>query len=373
MRAFFAVFRHELTRIMTVRSAFMVMIVAALVYAVFYPQPYLTEALRDVPLALVDRDGTNASRDFARRLDASADVQVAQTLPDLPSAERAVYDQTVSGILVIPQGFERDLLRGRPSPVALYADAGYFLIFQRLSTAVSTVARTVGTDVESARLIALGTDPAITGAAVDPLPLTAVPLFNPQSGYATYVLPAAFVLILQQLLLIGVGVLGTTPDPARPKSGPMANVLGKASAYLLIEAVILPAYLVILTHAYGVPRLGPVTTILIFALPFILSVAFLGLIVSALFRGPLAVQLAAATVGMPFFFLAGFSWPLEAMPAAVRWGATLVPSSVAIDGLVRIAQLGAPLTDVSTQFLTLWGLTIVYGGIAMGLAARKPN
>ena len=43
------------------------------------------------------------------------------------------------------------------------------------------------------------------------MPLTAVPLFNPEGGYATYVFPAAFVLILQQTLLMGVGLLSTLP------------------------------------------------------------------------------------------------------------------------------------------------------------------
>lgn len=174
-------------------------------YALFYPQPYLNEALRDVPIAVVDRDGTQSSQDFARRVDATPDVAVTEQLPDLATAEREVYARRVSGILVIPQYFERELLHGRSSPVALYADASYFLIYQRVAGAVTAVARTVDAGVETARLIAIGVDPAIAVAASDPMPLTAVPLFNPAAGYATYGLPAAFVLILQQTLLMGVG------------------------------------------------------------------------------------------------------------------------------------------------------------------------
>ncbi|MGO7522412.1 ABC transporter permease, partial [Rhizobium brockwellii] len=90
------------------------------------------------------------------------------------------------GILVIPKYFERDLLHGRPSPVALYADASYYLIYSRISGGVSAVAKTFGAEVETARLVAMHVDPAIAAAASDPMPLTAVPLFNPQGGYATY-------------------------------------------------------------------------------------------------------------------------------------------------------------------------------------------
>ncbi|MFX6838628.1 hypothetical protein ABTH46_20030, partial [Acinetobacter baumannii] len=82
-------------------------------------------------------------------------------------------------------------------------------------------------------------------------------LFNPQGGYATYVLPAAFVLLLQQTLLIGTGLLGTlAATGARPVANPFETVVGKILAYLVLEAVILPIYLIVLPYLYGLPRLG---------------------------------------------------------------------------------------------------------------------
>src|SRR6476619_2501852 len=50
-----AVYRRELVRIFTVPPAFAVLVLSLFVYAALYPQPYLTEALRDVPVAVVDR------------------------------------------------------------------------------------------------------------------------------------------------------------------------------------------------------------------------------------------------------------------------------------------------------------------------------
>lgn len=179
---------------------FSVLVLGVAIYTVFYPQPYLAEALRNIRIAVVDQDGTTASRDLARRIDATSDVAIAMVLPDLPSAEREVFKRTISGVLVIPKDFEGDLLHGRPSPVALYADASYFLIYQRISGGISAVAQALGSEIETARLIGIGVDPNIAGAVTAPIRLTAVPLFNPQGGYATYLLPAAFVLIVQQTL-----------------------------------------------------------------------------------------------------------------------------------------------------------------------------
>jgi ABC-2 type transport system permease protein len=372
------VFRSELRRIFTVRPAFAVMVIGAAFYALLYPQPYLNEALRNVPIAVVDQDGTQASRDFARRVDATSDVAVTMVLPDLASAKREVDARKVDGILVIPQYFERELLHGRSSPVALYADASYFLIYQRVAGAVAAVARTVGAEIETARLIAIGVDPAIAVAAPDPMPLTAQPLFNPEGGYATYILPAAFVLLLQQMLLMGVALLatmagldfvtaGTVAAPPRP----LAVIAGKLLAYLALEAVILPIYLLVLPYLYGLPRLGGVIPILIFAVPFVLAVAGLGLVVAGIFKQPLRVQLILAAAGLPLFMSAGFSWPSEAIPPLIRWVSYLVPSTSAISGFVKLSQLGAPLSAVKPEFLTLWGLALAYNSIAVLLVAAN--
>ena len=378
MSGLFAVFRSEFRRIFVLRPVFSVLVVGSAFYALFYPQPYLNEALRNVPIAIVDGDGTSVSRELARRIDATSDIAVTMVLPDLVSAEREVFARKIFGILVIPRNFERDLLHGRASPIALYADASYFLVYQRVSGGVVAVARTLGAEVETARLIGIGVDPVLAGAASDPMQLTAVPLFNPQGGYATYVLPGAFVLLLQQILLMGVGLLGTLPGPVPaedatdgPPPGPLATVAGKMLAYLLLEAIILPLYLIALPYFYGLPRLGGVIPVLVFAIPFVLSVSGLGLVVATIFKRPLPVQLVLATIGMPFFFLAGFAWPTEVIPPAVHEASLLVPSTSAINGFTRLAQLGAPLADVRGEFLMLWGLTLFYGGIVWILEVRR--
>jgi ABC-2 type transport system permease protein len=366
------VFRHELRRILSLKPAFSVLILGPVFYAFFYPQPYLNEALRNVPIAVVDRDGTQTSRDFARLVDATPDVAITEQMPDVASAEHEVFARRVDGILVIPQYFERDLLHGRPSPVALYADASYFLIYQRVAGAVAAVAHTVGAEIEAARLVAIGVDPAIAEVAPDPMPLTAVPLFNPEGGYATYVLPAAFVLILQQVLLMGVGLLNTLPgsDPGagspagRTPSAPVI-LAGKLLAYLALQAVILPTYLIVLPYFYGLPRLGGVVPILIFAVPFVLAVAGLGFAVAGIFRKPVRVQLILAAAGLPLFMVAGFSWPAEAIPPVIRLISFIVPSTSAIPGFVKLSQLGAPLASVHSEFLTLTGLAVFYNLVAL--------
>src|SRR5258705_113603 len=90
MKAIVRVFRDEFRRVFALRPVFSVLVVGSAFYAVFYPQPYLNEALRNVPIAIVDGDGTSASRELGRRIDATSDIAVTTVLPDVVSAEREV-------------------------------------------------------------------------------------------------------------------------------------------------------------------------------------------------------------------------------------------------------------------------------------------
>jgi ABC-2 type transport system permease protein len=370
VKVLLAVAAREFRRIFELRAAFSALIVAVAIYAVMYPQPYINEVLRKLPIAVVDQDGTETSRELVRRVDATSDVAVVYRLPDMATAEREVFARKIEGILLIPVNFERELLHGHQSPVALYGDASYFLVFQRISGAVSAVAQTVGTKVEAQRLVDIGVNPVIAGAATNPMPLTSVPIFNPESGYATYILPGALVLILQQTLLIGVCLLGTSPGadfrkimPDRPSE--ITIVLGKLIAYMLLEAVVVPTYLVVLPYAYGLPRLGSVWSVVVFAFPFVFAVSGLGMLLASLFRTPLMAQLSVAAVGLPFLMMSGFTWPAEMMPEAIRLLAKFVPSTSAIVGFVELSQLGAPLSVVRPQLVTLFGLGLGYCTLAV--------
>jgi len=76
MKRVLTVVRDEFLRIFALRPVFSVLVAGSAFYAVFYPQPYLNEALRNVPIAIVDGDGTSASRELARRIDATSDIAV---------------------------------------------------------------------------------------------------------------------------------------------------------------------------------------------------------------------------------------------------------------------------------------------------------
>lgn len=369
MTAVWHAFLAELRAMVTDGQARSILLVSLVIYALIYPLPYRAELLRDVPVVLVDLDRTTLSAALARSIDASEAVAIGSVAQGMPQAVRQVQDRRAYGVLLIPEGFERNLLGGRQSPVAVYADASYFLMYQRVMQGVAVPVRQMGAEVEAGRLVAAGVAPGVAQAQVSPAVQVEVPLFNPAAGYATYVLPAAFVLILQQTMLMGLALIATRRPAGR--GHPAERILGRMAAWAAIYAVLLPLYLIVLPALYGLPHLGRVDTILAIGLPFVLATGFLAQCVAALLRSSDLVQIVLLTLGLPFFFLSGFAWPVEAIPPALNAVAQLVPSTAAIDGLVRVTQMGATLPEVASSLLHLWGLAGASGIACLWIETRR--
>lgn len=360
MRAIWRAARDELRAVFTDGQVRSILLVSLVIYAVIYPLPYRAELLRDVPVVLVDQDRTTTSADLVRRVDASEAVSISGDARDMAQAVRLVQERAAYGVLLIPEGFERNLLRGRQSPVAVYADASYFLMYQRVMQGAAVPIRQMGAEIEAGRLMATGATLGVARAQVSPADQVEVALFNPAAGYATYVLPAAFVLILQQTILMGLALTATRRQ--RGMDHPAWLVLGRMAAWVAIYTVLLPIYLIVLPALYGLPNLGRTGDVLVIGLPFVLATGLLAQCVAALLRSADLVQIVLLALGLPFFFLSGFAWPVEAIPPVLNAVAQLVPSTPAIDGLVRVSQMGARLPDVA---MTLWHLWALTAGLAL--------
>ena len=360
----------EFGRVLADRNAFSLIVLGPILYGLFYPQPYLGQVLRGIPIAVVDQDRTELSRNLVQTLNADEAIKVAVRSDTLSDAHSALGRREVFGIVGIPEGTEREVLKGNKARLPAYVDSAYFLLYNRTLQGISEAASAV-----SAEVAARGarSDGSLTHAAVvksSPVELLTEPLFNPTGGYASYIVPAAFVLILQQTLLMGSALLGGVTFEAaghlarRWRGAPQA-IAGQALAHVCLAMPGVALYLVILPRLYGFSTLGRPLDLFLMAVPFLLSVSLFAQFVGAWFtRRESAVLLFIAT-SLPLFFLVGVSWPLEAIPKALRAASAVFPSTSAIDGLVRINQMGATLSEVWGDWITLWALTGIYGVLAV--------
>jgi ABC-2 type transport system permease protein len=353
----------EWRRVLASRGAFSILFLAPLVYGLYYPQPYLNQILRKLPIAVVDSDLSELSRRIVETLDASGAVRVAVRSRTLAEARAALDRGDAFAVVGIPPGTERDVLKGTTVHVPVYADATYLFIFRSTASGIAAAINTLTTELAARGARTDGSLVKAKLAALSPADILLQPIFNPVGGYGDYIVPAAFILILQQTLLIGAAMLTST---ALAQSGPVfATVLGRGIAHLTIYLPALALYLIVLPRVYGFSTLGRSAQLLALASLFLLATSFMGQAVGAWFKRPETATLVFLATSLPQFFMAGFAWPREAIPAPALVAGRIFPADFAIDGIVRINQLGANLWEVAHDWFGLWCLAAAYFALAV--------
>jgi ABC-2 type transport system permease protein len=368
-------FTGEWRRVLADRGVFSLLIAAPAFYGVFYPQPYLGQLVRKIPIAVVDDDRTVLSRRLIQSLDADEAISVAVRAPALDVAQQALFDRRVFGILEIPPDTEREVLKGNKARIPAHVDSAYFLVFNRTLQGIAEGARDTNVADISHSLRMDGAQARLALTALSPAELLMEPLYNPTGGYASYVVPAAFVLIIQQTLLMGAATLTalgfeSRPGVRRARLGAI-GLLGRSLAHLTIYAAALALFFIVLPRVYGFSTLGRVADLALFAVPFVLASSFMGQAAGSLFVHRETPVLVFVATTLPQFFLVGVSWPREMIPPVLEELRRIFPSESAIDGLVRIGQMGASLGEVKADWLYLWLLTAVYFGLALAASRRR--
>jgi ABC-2 type transport system permease protein len=363
-------FTDEYGRVIRDRSAFSLIVLAPIIYGVFYPQPYLGQLIKDIPIAIVDDDSSEVSRTIIQAVNADEAVKVTLRPTTLAEAQAALARREVFGILSIPAGTEREILKGDQARLPAYVDSAYFLLYNRTLQGIQEGVGAVRADLAARSARPDGSLYRAALAKSSPVEILNQPLFNPTGGYGSYIVPAAFLLILQQTLLMGSATLGGVAyeqggRSARRRRGTVSAVIGQSLAHLLLALPGFALFLVVLPRVYGFSANDRVLDLIALAIPFILSVSLLGQFVGSWFKRRETAVLLFIAISLPIFFLVGVAWPLEAIPPILRTASFILPSTFGIDGLVRVNQMGATLADVSKDWMRLWVLTVVYAILAV--------
>ena len=382
LKTFLAVVLNELKQIFRIKEVTSVLIMGLVTYFFFYPIPYNNEEVRDVPIAVMDQNQTTMSRELLRNLDATDSLKIVDEVENIGEAKELLKQRKIYGIIVIPFDFEQNILKGHRDAVVFYGDASYVMIYNSAATAVSSVVMAMNRDILVDKQIAMGVDPAIAMGNSAPFNPVNVQLFNPQAGYATYIIPPAYVLILHQSIWLGIMLACVLSrrsqfDLDLVKNSTLsigqlgfATLFGKYIAYLFYASFAYWIFMLFAPYWYQLPRLSSIMDLAVFGFFFLSAVIMLALSASVLFKRMDNLFLLVLPFSMIFFFFSGMSWPQYLMPDLFLVIARILPSTSSIEGLVHLNQMGATLEHVKSQLMNLIVLIAVYGAIAYFVIVR---
>ena len=373
------IWRDELRLVLKDEGVLIFFIIVPLIYPLLYSWIYNNEAVREVPVVVVDDCHSALSRKFIRMCDASPDVQIKYHASDMDEAQMLVGRQIAKAIYRIPADFESNLMRMQQSVVSVYCDMSLMLTYKAAYQTALAVSQTMNKEIQ----IQLAGHYTKREEQIQAAPLQCddVALYNPGGGYGSAILPAVLMLILQQTLVLGIGMAaGTARETNRFSDlvpiqshyhGTFRIVLGKAMAYFMIYAVMGTWLTVVVPRIFNFPHLAQWYNLLMLMLPYTLACIFFGITVSCLVRYRENVMLLMVFVSIPLLFLSGASWPQSAIPGFWQGISWLFPSTFGVRAYVRLNSMGGSIGDVLTEYQILWLHVLIYFVIACLVYRRQ--
>ena len=364
---FFQLLKQELKAILSNSAITLTIFGGVVFYSFLYPLPYESQIPREQSINVVNFDHSLLSYQLERMVDATPQVHIVGRANSIEEAKQNFMKGKVGGILVIPQHFYRDLMLGKSPTLSFAGDASYFLVYGTVIEGLANVSGTVAAKAKVSKLILEGAPKALAEKQYQQVGLNMKPTFNPTNGYINYVLPAVFVLILQQTLIMGVGLLGGSQknETGYWEGIPIIKLLSaRTLVFVAIYYLLSLYYFGFNFDVYSVNALASMNHILLLLAPFLLVSVFIGIVLGAFLPRRELVTFVVLVSSMPLLFSTGFIWPLESIPSLIIFLSHLFPSTPAIQGFLAINQMGADYSMIIDLRLLLWGQALLWGVLA---------
>jgi ABC-2 type transport system permease protein len=348
-----AVFRKEWRQIRRDRRTLMTIVFVPAFFLLLYGYA-LNWDIKHIALAVQDRDQTAQSRGLVAAFVNSGYFDRIGDVYSTAEIDRLLNLNTARAVLVIPEGFGRDLGAGRVPQVQL-------LINGENANTATTVMGYAGNIVGSAGSRLIGVEPRIW--------------YNPELRSTLFLVPGliAYILMITAVISTSLSIVrekesGTMEQVRMAPIDTFSFVVGKSIPYFFISLASAALIILAAMALFGLPMRGNWLSLL-FALSLFISGALgTGLLISTVAETQqVAFQAALLSSFLPTLMLSGFIFPISSMPHALQLVTTVVPARYFLVALRGIVLKGTPLPVLWPQMAAL----IVYALAMLTLASVR--
>lgn len=362
MKGALAVGRKELRQIVRDRRTLLILAFIPAFFLLLYGYA-LNFDIRNIALAVEDRDGTPESRALVSAFINSGYFNLAAAIYSPADAERLLDLNEARAVLVVPEGFARDLAmrRGATIQVLISGDNA------NTATTVMGYALSIVRDVSAF---------APGGVSIAP-PLTVEPRiwYNPELRSTLFLVPGliAYIAMITAVASTALSIvrekeMGTMEQVRMAPIGTFAFIVGKTIPYFLIALTSAGLIILAAMALFGLPMRGSWGALLVALSLFLVGALATGLLISTVADSQqVAFQIALLVSLLPTLILSGFIFPISSMPPALQLVTNLVPARYFLVALRGIVLKGSPLAAHTGPLIAL----SIYAAAMLSLASLR--
>jgi ABC-2 type transport system permease protein len=362
MRGILAVCRKEVRQIARDRRTLMILVFIPVFFLLLYGYA-LNFDIRNVALAIEDRDGTPESRALVSRFVHSGYFQMVAAVYSPAEAERLLDLNTARAVLVIPEGFGRDIATGVTATVQV-------LISGDNANTATTVMGYATSIIREAAALSPGRITIGAPIAVEPRIW-----YNPELRSTLFLVPGliAYITMITAVASTALSIvrekeMGTMEQVRMAPIGTFPFVIGKTIPYFLIALSSAALIILAAMALFGLPMRGSWPGLLFALSLFLVGALATGLLISTVADSQqVAFQMALLISLLPTLILSGFIFPISSMPPALQLVTNLVPARYFLLALRGIVLKGAPIATLTGPLAAM----AIYAAAMLSLASLR--
>jgi ABC-2 type transport system permease protein len=326
--------------------------------------------VRDIRLAVVDYDNTQASREFIDSLTAGGYFIINERCESIRDIDESINYRRARVGVVVPPTFERDLKTGRTAHIQFIIDGSDGNTANIAYGYINALSNGFAIRNLKQRLAPLGI------IDVDIIPTVDVKTrywFNPELKSSNFIVPGIMAIIMMMIGAVATALTlvvekenGTIEQLIVSPVKPYQIILGKLVPYVVLSFIALLVVILFALILFDLPVKGSLFDLLLLAVVYLICVLGIGIFVSSIVSDMSSAMMFSVLVSLlPSIILSGFVFPIRNMPAILQGISLLVPARYFLRIIRGIYLKGIGLDILWTECLFLIIFAIFVFGIAI--------
>lgn len=359
-----AVFIKELVQMRRDRPTFAIMIIMPVLQLALFGFAINTDP-RHLPAAVELRDDGPLTRSLLASLKQSTYVELTNIVYSDKEGEDLLRSGKVNFLIVVPENFERDFVRGERPEILIAADASDPVAASGVIGALNEIARRAF-EPELERL------PQKLRGGAPPYSVVIHRQYNPEGVTAFNIVPGLLGVILTMTMTMITSIAltrererGTYEALLSTPVRPLEIMVGKTTPYIIVGAIQTAIILLAARFIFHIPFAGDAVAFMLVVTIFIFTNLMLGYLISTVAKTQMQAMQMTFFVFLPSILLSGFMFPFRAMPGWAQALGEVLPNTHFLRMVREIMLKGADIVDITDDLGPLLLILLVLAGIAL--------
>lgn len=350
----FKTFISEIRRIGRSKIYTLLLFVFPLFSLLFFCLYFSGDGITKLPIAILDNDNTNLSRQLTIMFNATASVDVKYEVTDIDQAKQLIKQGKIYAVVIIPYRFEQEIIRSGSTSVILYNSGTNISTNGFIAKDIQTTVATFQSGVAINLLQAEGLNQQQALARIMPIGFERHILFNPQLNYSYYLAPC-----FMSMIVMIITVLSTIWAVSQRVDNRLQTIIGRCLPTTIMMILTAILMFVALFNILGVPLRGSIWAIIAATIVFIIVYQAIAIFfIEVTQNRHLALSLGGGYSVLAFTF-SGLTFPTMAMYTPLKAASHLFPFTYYIEILVDQTVRGTQIADSVGLIGKMWLFTVL--------------